>query len=82
MVEVKALYHFLDTTACRNRKQGDVFKIQEEYANELEERGLVVRIKDPPKVEQATEKNTELEPKFEEKTSAKDTKPKEEIRRD
>jgi len=74
MVEVKALYHFLDKRACRNRMQGDVFKVQEEYANELEKRGLVVRIKDPPKVEQATEKKTELEPKSEGKTSAKDTK--------
>jgi len=45
MVEVKALYHFLDKKASRNRIQGDVFYVTEEYAEELERRGLVVRTK-------------------------------------
>jgi len=36
MVEVKALYHFLDKNACRNRMQGEVFKTTEEYAGGTE----------------------------------------------
>lgn len=49
MVEVKALYHFLDKNACRNRMQGEVFKTTEEYAEELRQRGLVAYMKEPPK---------------------------------
>jgi len=49
MVEVKALYHFLDKNACRNRMQGEVFKTTEEYAEELRRRGLVAYTKEPLK---------------------------------
>lgn len=44
MVKVKARYHFLDTKACRNRMQGNVFEVSEERAKELVKTGLVMRL--------------------------------------
>jgi len=41
MPEVKALYHFFDQEACRNRTKGDVFTVTEERADELIKAGLV-----------------------------------------
>jgi len=53
VVKVKALYHFLDKKACRNRLQGDVFYAPEEWAKELEKAGLItfvdVELKDEAK---------------------------------
>jgi len=53
MAKVKALYHFLDKVACRNRMQGDVFDVSEERAKELEKAGLVtfvdIELKDKAK---------------------------------
>lgn len=42
MVKVKALYHFLDDVACKNRLQGDEFNVTEERATALLESGAVV----------------------------------------
>lgn len=53
MVEVKALYHFLDKNACRNRMQGEVFMTTEEYAEELRQRGLVAYTKEPLKKDES-----------------------------
>jgi len=41
VVKVKALYHFLDRKACRNRMLGDVFDATENIAEEMAEAGLV-----------------------------------------
>ena len=53
MTKVKALYHFLDRQACRNRLQGDVFTVTEERAKDLEKAGLVtfvdIELKDKAK---------------------------------
>ncbi len=44
MVKVKALYHFLDEVACKNRLQGDEFNVTEERATALLESGAVVPV--------------------------------------
>jgi len=51
VVKVKALYHFLDRKACRNRMLGDVFDAPENIAEKLEKAGLVERLeaKNPSK---------------------------------
>jgi len=49
MPKVKALYHFLDVKACRNRMQGNVFEASEERAKELEKAGLVAPLEPKPK---------------------------------
>jgi len=46
MPEVKAVYHFFDQEACRNRTKGDVFSVTEKRAEELIKAGLVVLTKD------------------------------------
>lgn len=57
MVKVKALYHFLDRKACRNRMQGQVFDAPEEIAEELEKAGLVEILE--PKSKTKTSPDTE-----------------------
>jgi len=42
MAKVKALYHFLDTVACKNRLQGEEFVVTEERATALLKSGAVV----------------------------------------
>lgn len=42
MVKVRALYHFLDTVACKNRLQGEEFVVSEERAAALLKSGAVV----------------------------------------
>lgn len=54
-MKVKALYHFLDKAACRNRKKGDIFDPPEKIAKELIKAGLVVPLDAKPKTE-TTEK--------------------------
>lgn len=44
MVKVRALYHFLDTVACKNRLQGEEFVVSEERAATLLESGAVVPV--------------------------------------
>ena len=44
MVKVRALYHFLDTVACKNRLQGEEFVVSEERAAALLESGAVVPV--------------------------------------
>lgn len=51
MPKVKALYHFLDVKACRNRMQGNVFEASEERAKELEKAGLVALVDAKPKTD-------------------------------
>lgn len=51
MPKVKALYHFLDRKACRNRMQGDVFEVSDERAKELLKAGLVDLIEIKAKTE-------------------------------
>lgn len=51
MVKVKALYHFFDKKACRNRLQGDVFEAPEEWVKEIEKADLVGRIDTEAKAE-------------------------------
>lgn len=46
MPEVRAVYHFYDEVACKNRYKGDVFQVTEERADKLVERGLVIRAED------------------------------------
>jgi len=46
MPEVKAVYHFFDQEACRNRTKGDVFSVTEKRAEELIKAGLVALTKD------------------------------------
>lgn len=44
MAKVKALYHFLDTVACKNRLQGEEFVVTEERATALLKSGAVVPV--------------------------------------
>lgn len=46
MPEVRALYHFYDEVACKNRYKGDVFQATEKRADELAKRGLVICTED------------------------------------
>lgn len=55
MVKVRALYHFLDTVACKNRLQGEEFVVSEERAAALLESGAVVPVNKTEKNEKAKE---------------------------
>lgn len=55
MIKVKALYHFLDKKACRNRMKGDIFQAPNDIAEELIKAGLVESL-EPKKVEEKEEK--------------------------
>lgn len=57
MKKVRALYHFLDIKACRNRMKGDVFQAPNDIAEELIKAGLV-ELLEPKKVEVKEEKTT------------------------
>lgn len=81
MPKVKALYHFLDTKACRNRKQGDVFDAPDKIAEELAKAGFVVILEpkvktdikltektaDPPAEQSKKQAQIEKEPKKQKK---------------
>jgi|GEM_PF-3057054 len=67
-MKVKALYHFLDKKACRNRTKGDVFDAPEPIAEKLAKAGLVEILelkpkKETPVVEKQPEKPTFAEEK-------------------
>lgn len=51
MTKIKALYHFLDKKACRNRMKGEIFTAPDAWANELIKAGLVESLE--PKKEPA-----------------------------
>lgn len=65
MPKVKALYHFLDRKACRNRRQGDVFEVSEERAKELVEAGFAIFLEAKAKVDPEPVKVEEVEPETE-----------------
>lgn len=59
MAKIKALYHFLDKVACRNRMQGDVFDVSEKRADELVKAGLVALVEPKPKTDTKPAKEPE-----------------------
>lgn len=61
-MKVKALYHFLDRKACRNRMQGQVFDAPEEIAEELEKAGLVEILEPKPKTKTSPDTEPDTEP--------------------
>lgn len=61
MIKVRALYHFLDKVACRNRLQGQVFDVPDVRAKELEREGLVAVLDKKP-AENKPVKDTEQKP--------------------
>lgn len=65
MVKVKALYHFLDRRACRNRRQGEIFIAPDDWAKELIKAGLAESLE--PKKEQPKKTESKKSTKKEKK---------------